>query len=297
VDELTVMIFWHEGQEIPGPQRVAWLRALLPDTTVLENTDRHPVDFADPAIWDLWTRSIRARYPHTPDLVFASEDYGHELARRLGARFVCVDRDRRVVPVSATEIRARPWAVWRHIPAIVRPAFVQRIAIVGGESTGKTTLAHALAEQFSSVCVPEYAREFLAANGNRCTPADMPAIAAEQARREDLAAARADRFLFCDTNAIVTKMWSHHYFGSCDAAVESLARRPYALTLVTAPDLPWVDDGLRDTPTGREWFFDTAVDELTRQGAPYRVVRGTGESRTRCAARHIEAFFTLPGVV
>jgi NadR type nicotinamide-nucleotide adenylyltransferase len=185
--------------------------------------------------------------------------------------------------------------MWRYIPPIIRPYFVQRIAIVGGESTGKSTLAHALAERFATACVPEYAREFLAANGNRCTPADMPAIAAEQARREDLAATQADRFLFCDTNAVVTKMWSLHYFGSCDAAVEALAGRDYALTLVTAPDLPWVDDGMRDTPTGREWFFNTAVEELTRRGALHRVVRGIGEERTSCAARYVEEVFGLRG--
>lgn len=292
VDELTVMLFWHDGQPISGPQRLAWLRQLRPNIRFVECTDRHPVDYNNPAIWDLWMASIRKTYQDNPNVVFASEDYGRELAERLGADFVCLDKERAAVPVSATLIREAPWRVWEHIPAPVRPSCVQRICIVGGESTGKSTLAKELAHHFQTNYVAEYAREFLAEHGNVCTEADMPIIAAEQVRREDLAQQTSNRFLFCDTNALITKLWSQHYFGKCSGEVEELVTsRPYSFYLLMQPDIPWVADGMRDTPHGREWFYKSSRQELERLGAAYREVKGANEQRLISAKNHIYQYF------
>lgn len=65
-------------------------------------------------------RSIRRFVPAGPDLVFSSEDYGDELAERLGARHVCIDQARTIMPVSGTAVRADPRAVWELIPPQVQ---------------------------------------------------------------------------------------------------------------------------------------------------------------------------------
>lgn len=294
VDMLTAMVFWKTHEPIPGPQRLAWLRELRPEINFIDCTDEHAIDYNDPMLWDKWMQSIRKTYSDKPDMVFSSEDYGMELAKRLNAEFFCFDKERKIVPVSSTLIRERPWAHWAYIPENIRPHFVQRIGIIGGESTGKTTLATALAGHFNTCCVPEYAREFLSGNGHSCTSADMPQIAAEQVRREDLAQQIANRFLFCDTNAIVTKLWSLHYFGQCSDEVESLVRsQPYQFYLLMKPDIPWVYDGLRDTPHNREWFYEQAKSELERLGAPYGEVSGLGQNRLNTAISHINKYFGL----
>src|SRR5204863_7277646 len=115
------------------------------------------------------------------------------------------------IPVSAAQIRGQPMDHWQSIPPPVRPYFVRRLAIVGAESTGKTTLAQALAAQFSTVCVPEFARDYLSARGGQCRPADMPVIAAGQARLEDEYARHANRLLVCDTDLLTTQLWQEHY--------------------------------------------------------------------------------------
>ncbi len=108
VDCLSIILFTKRAEAIPGVLRLEWMRQIFPEIPILNITDEHPIDFADPAIWELWIASIRKVYPAGPELVFSSEDYGHELARRLGARHVMVDRERACVPVSAARIRERP---------------------------------------------------------------------------------------------------------------------------------------------------------------------------------------------
>ncbi|HXG65858.1 MAG TPA: hypothetical protein VNO70_12195 [Blastocatellia bacterium] len=124
-DHLTVIIFTKSHEPMPGSLRAEWMRQLFPEVSVLHVTEEHPMDFGDPAIWDLWIAAIRKVYPEGPDFVFSSEEYGEELARRLGAQHITVDPDRRQVPVSATMIRERPFAYWDFIPPPVRDYFAR----------------------------------------------------------------------------------------------------------------------------------------------------------------------------
>jgi nicotinamide riboside kinase len=123
-----------------------------------------------------------------------------------------------------------------------------RIAILGTASSGKTTLAAALAERYQTVWVPEYLREFVDTAGRVPVAGDQIHIARTQLVREQAAAASARRYLFCDTSPLMTAVYSRHYFDGIDAELAVLAdahARDYALTLVTAPDIPWIADGLQ----------------------------------------------------
>jgi nicotinamide mononucleotide adenylyltransferase len=68
-------------------------------------------DFDDQDLWQRWMDLFRSKWPldgDGPDIVFSSEPYGDEIARRFGAVAVAVDPSRTAVPVSATLIRERP---------------------------------------------------------------------------------------------------------------------------------------------------------------------------------------------
>ncbi len=123
MDELHVILFSKASEPIPGTLRLAWLRGLLPTAAVCHVAREHPVNFNDPLAWDFWVNAIRDVLPHNPDVVFSSEAYGDELARRLGARHVAVDPGRVQVPISATQIRDQPLAHWQYIPPPVRPYY------------------------------------------------------------------------------------------------------------------------------------------------------------------------------
>lgn len=280
VDRLSIVLFSKSHEAIPGLLRERWLRELFPAVDLHHVAEEHPVDIADPACWSFWIAAIRSALPRGPDLVFSSAVYGEELARRLGARHVPVDPGRLAVPVSGTAIRERPLANWDFIPRCVRPRFVRRVALVGAESTGKSTLAAALALRFGTSWVSEYAREHLGRRGGACLPGDLPIIAHAQAAAEDEMTLAADRYLFCDTDLVTTVLWSRRYFGVCDPEVARLAgARRYDLTLLLANDIPWVDDGLRDSPGRRKWFFEEFRRELTSRGRVFQVISGSGKGR------------------
>lgn len=290
VERLSVVLFSKAGEPIPGALRERWLRELFPAVDLHHLAEEHPVDFADPSCWSFWIAAIRRTLPRGPDLVFSSAGYGEELARRLGARHVPVDPGRLEVPVCGTAIRERPLANWKFIPRCVRPHFVRRVALVGAESTGKSTLAAALAQRFGTRWVPEFAREYLGRRGGACLPGDLPIIARAQAAAEEELLLAANRYLFCDTDLLATALWSRRYFGACDPEVARLAgERRYDLTLLLANDLPWVDDGLRDSPGHREWFSEEFGRELSSRGRAFQVVSGTGAARLEMAESHVRA--------
>ncbi len=280
VASLHIILFSKSNEPIAGSLREAWLRELAPGAVIHHISLEHAVDFADPAAWDFWVGAIRSVLPRAPDVVFSSETYGDELARRLGARHWPVDHDRTQVSISATQIRARPMEHWDHVPPPVRPYFVRRLAIVGAESTGKTTLAQALAAHFRTVRVPEFARDYLEARDGQCTEADIPIIAAGQVRLEDELAREADRLLVCDTDLLTTQLWHEHYFGPCPPELLELSQgRAAHLYLLCDLDVAWVADGLRDSPRQRRWFHGRFIEEFERRGLPYLLISGSHEKR------------------
>lgn len=288
VDELVIVVATLAREPIPGELRHAWVQELAPYARVLHHTEENPsYPHEHPDFWELWTASLRRLVPETIDLVFSSEEYGEEFARRLGAQHVPVDPGRSQFQTSGTQIREDPWANWDYLPPCVRAYFALRIAIVGPESTGKTTLAEQLAERYRTLWVPEYARGFLDWRNARrestqiCLPEDIPFIARGQQASEDALARQCNRLLFCDTDLVTTAIWSRFFFQS--ESVETHDR--YALTLLCDVDLPWVEDPQRDQPHRRQEFM-----ELFRQGYAHRkprIVRGLDAQRLRRAARYV----------
>jgi nicotinamide riboside kinase len=161
-----------------------------------------------------------------------------------------------------------------------------RIAIVGAESTGKTSLAAALAERLARdtarrvTWVPEWLRQWCEQEGRTPRADEQAGVMKTQHRQIDAAAARHD-IVVCDTTALMTAVYSRQVFGdrSLDAAALAL-HRSMDLTLVTRLDLPWEPDGLqRDGPQVRV-PVDTALRELLSVGkVPFAEVGGQGPER------------------
>jgi NadR type nicotinamide-nucleotide adenylyltransferase len=287
VDVLTVVVCSLAREPIPGDRRVAWIREMFPDVDVRHLTDENPQEpHEHPEFWTIWTDSLRRLIPSGPDVVLSSEDYGDELARRLGARHVLVDRDRRAVPISGRQLRDDPLTHWEHLPECVRPWFVRRVVVTGAESTGKTTLARDLAAEFGTVWVPELARDYLDRRyagqtlSPPCREEDIPEIARGQIASEEALARASNRLLFCDTDLGVTVAYAERYFGTCPEWVRrAAAERPYRLHLLLAPDVPWVSDPQRDLPAERDAFTARLRADLERAGRAYVFVSGPWQKR------------------
>ncbi|MGQ7946270.1 DUF4301 family protein [Flavobacterium sp. WC2509] len=168
-----------------------------------------------------------------------------------------------------------------------------KIAIFGPESTGKTTLATQLAEYYKTVWVPEFARDYLQekldSGRGICDIDDMLPIAYGQTKLENEGVLIANRYLFCDTNLLVTKVFSELYYDYCDSLLDKAARaHQYDLFFLTDIDVPWEDDGLRDSPNGRESVFEVFKQSLIDNKKPFITISGDRDTRLKKAVAIIE---------
>ncbi|MFP5392961.1 MAG: AAA family ATPase [Gammaproteobacteria bacterium] len=168
---------------------------------------------------------------------------------------------------------------------------VRRVAILGAESSGKSTLAAALAERYQTVWVPEYLREFVDTQGRVPFEHDQFDIARTQMEREDAAALTAHRWLFCDTTPMMTALYSRWYWNRVDWQLARLEQRhDYALTFVTAPDAPWEADGLqRESDEVRQTIHRQVMQMLDERGIAFVLLTGTLGERVEVAARVLDA--------
>lgn len=279
---LTVLVCSIAREEIPGTLRFAWMREMFPDVDVRHCTDENPQEPSEhPDFWSIWRRSIE-RYCPRPSHVFASEPYGAQLARELGAEFVPVDIGREIVPISGTAIRSNPLEHWHYLPEPVRPYFVKRVAILGPESSGKTTFARHLAARYETAWAHEWARPYYEWKPPPFELSDMPLIARGQDAAIHAAERRARRILFTDTDAVTTCVWSEMLFGQVPHEVASIAAaQRIDLSLVLAPDTPWVDDGQRVQPDieVRRDFVARLCERLRAHGREPVLLRGTWEEK------------------
>lgn len=167
---------------------------------------------------------------------------------------------------------------------------LKRVCLIGAESTGKTTLAQALAKHFQTVWVPEYAREYIEAKGAACDYDDLIAIAKGQIESEARLALSANKVLFCDTDLLTTMIWSQcHYGKSADLIGQMANDSRYDLYLLTKIDFPWVDDGIRDSKNYREWIENRIIEELTGRRRRYVAILGTHEERMEKAVKAVNS--------
>lgn len=296
VDALTVLVCSVAREPIPGRTRFRWVAESHPDCRVIHVAEEVPqAPEEHPQFWEIWTELI-ARYAGGVDVVFTSEAYGDELARRLGCRHVCVDLARSTYPVSGTVIRQDPLHWWEYLPAIVRPSYVHRVAILGAESTGKTTLAEQLATEFATSWAPEFGRAYCEGRDPRdLSLDDFDAIARGQIAAEDSAAAAANRIVICDTDVRTTATWSEMILGHrSNWVAQAATERQYSHVLLLAPDVPWINDGTRVLGEQRTRHTRLLEDELERTAQSFTRIDGPYDERFRQAVAVVERILASP---
>lgn len=295
-----VFVLSYTSPEFPGcepDKRRAWLALRFPTvhSLVLEAHDGIPANDADDTTHRQFTARIcRERFEISVDAVFTSEAYGDGFAAELAREFshpvahVMVDAARSAVPISGTRLREDIHRHREFLAPEVYASFVQRVAILGGESSGKTTLAAALAEHFGTVWVPEFGRELWVERGGHLRPEDLPLIAHTQIAREETACHRANRFVFCDTTPLTTLLYRLDLFGSAPVELETAALRQYDFTILCAPDFPFVQDGTRRDPEFREQQHTWYADALSARRIPFLHSRGTVQQRVAAISEQFD---------
>jgi NadR type nicotinamide-nucleotide adenylyltransferase len=174
--------------------------------------------------------------------------------------------------------------------------FPKKVVLLGPESTGKSFLSERLAKHYQSVWCPEYAREYLLMLGRPYTAEDLLVIAKNQTELAEQytvdALAKQVNTIFFDTDMHVMKVWSEVVFGSCDPWIlQELKRQKYDLYLLCKPDIPWVEDELREYPEQkvRNDLFAVYKELLQKQTTPWTIVSGNFDERFNKAVKVVDA--------
>lgn len=294
-DQLTVLVCDHFDQTIPGSVRAQWIRQVFPSVQVLTVPDVVASD--DSVGWARYTIQVLG---FVPERVFTSEGYGEAYAAAMGSTHVLVDRARVQVPVSATILRDNLWKHGSYLEPTVRAHFVRRVAVVGAESTGTTTLAQDLAERFKTVWVPEVGRYYsegkmFGHTKDAWSAKELAWIGRAQADLEDVLALQAERVLFADTNPFATELWHERLVGGVNEVVRAVSdARRYDMFFVTDASIPFVQDGTREGGEARLRMHARFLEELKSRGISYVLVRGTRKERLRQASQVVRAALQEP---
>ena len=182
---------------------------------------------------------------------------------------------------------------------------IQKIVVLGPESTGKSTLCAALAAHYQTIWTPEYARQYLSEYGTKYTYDDLLTIAKGQIQKEEEALASLNKNtvdqptpkisnkLILDTDMYVMKVWCEYVFNNCHHFIlEQINQRSYDLYLLCDIDLPWAADEMREYPDAgpRIELFTIYRELLINQNTPWGIVSGTGKERTENAIQLIDQY-------
>lgn len=177
---------------------------------------------------------------------------------------------------------------------------LKKIAIIGPESTGKSTLCKQLAEQYHTEWCPEYAREYLLQHGKNYSYDDLLTIAKGQIALEEKFElsvktkkpyAGGPQLLFIDTEMYVMKVWCEFVFNKCHRYIlEQITKRNYDLYLLCNVDLPWVRDELREYPDleTRKKIYSIYKDIVINQPVPWVDISGNYEERLKKAVNAVD---------
>lgn len=294
-DLLYIALCYTENEIIPGSIRQSWLRKVAAFNSKIEilainynETDLPNTSDSSNDVAEKWSLFLMAILPSKPDIIFSSEDYGNFVANAMGAVHIKFDQERKNIPISATAIRSHPFNFWNYIPEIVRPYYVKKVAIVGSESTGKSTLTKMLAEHFESCYVKEMAREIIE-HTEECTPAHLQQIAALHATEITVQQALANKLLFSDTELNVTKSYCQFLFQRelvVDDWIETA--NTFDLYLFLDTDCPFEQDGTRLDISSRNELSLSHIQQLSSAKINFVRINGNWSRRFNIAVSIIE---------
>lgn len=242
------------NREINKKHILRWMRETYKE---LNHISVYLVDESDipsfPLGWPQWANRVIKTIGHSPDFIFSSEKE-HIVSEQYfpNSKHMLIDSNRINVPISATQMREEGiYRHWEYLAGICRPFFVFKVAIVGTESTGKTTLCRYLAKHYATSWVSEIGKEYVydycGGSEDNLMFEDYGRMALFHKLAEEKAYRNSNKLTILDTEGIVTQYYCRLYEGKSDPVTDSLIknRQDYDLWIHLPPDVEWVDDGLR----------------------------------------------------
>jgi HTH-type transcriptional repressor of NAD biosynthesis genes len=294
-DRLIILVCVSNREVFSGEQRKLWLLEELSlelhriEIIVFEySEDELPnTSVSSRNVAKIWTDALRGILPKI-DKIFSSEPYGDYLAEYMDCEHLIFDRERKVYPISSTELRKFPAAYWDYLPDVVKPQFVTKVVLLGTESTGKTTMTKKLSEHFKTNCVFESARELDIAT-NEFSFEDLIRVAELHSERIKEKLPQANKLLFLDTDIHVTKSYSEYLYGRVLEVNDSIEQLNEAdLYLYLEPDCAFHQDGTRLSFAQRNQLDLHHKSFISKSGVLFHTLSGSWQSKFKKAVNLVE---------
>ncbi len=300
-DEVIVVIYdAPEATDVPLNIRASWIRTLYPKVEVIEGVNGPSVTGDTPEIKKIQEVYIAGllngrKITH----FFSSEFYGDHMSKSLGGINREVDRARTFVPISGTMVRDDVFLHKNYLSPVVYQDFVVNVVFLGAPSTGKTTLAQKLSEEYNTAWMPEYGREYWEQHQSdrRLTLDQLTDIAEGHLLREDQQLYKANQYLFTDTNAITTYMFSLYYHNEVSDKLKLLANQAenrYDLFFLCDTDIPYEDTWDRSGDVQRSEFQMKIIEDLNVRNIPYILLKGSLAERVDKVKKVLNTFQKYP---
>jgi len=159
--------------------------------------------------------------------------------------------------------------------------FFTKIVITGPESSGKTTLASLLSNEYGASLVGEYAREYLDQLNQPYELDDVLIMAKEQLRQEKNINSKPT---FLDTDLTVYAIWiKEKYNQEIDWIEEHLKNTKDKIYFLCDVNIEWEEDSLREHPSlkDRKRLFKDYVNLLEKYQLSYHIISGDVPSRIK----------------
>lgn len=285
VDELVVLIYDTTVTNVPLNVRSNWIKKLYPQVKVIECWDG-PEGYSTDRAYEIKEEEYILKMLNGIEIshFYSSEFYGGHISKSLNAIDRRVDEARINLPISATEIRNRPFDNRHFLEKTVYRDLVTKIVFVGAMSSGKSTLTEALAKKYKTTFAPEYGREYWTNNqiDRRISFEAFDEIAKGHLAIEDKEIQNADTYFFVDTNAITTFTYALDYHGHApeflkQTALENSLR--YDLFFLCDIDIPYDDTWDRSGDQKRSVFQKQIIADLKERNIPYILLSGSLDER------------------
>ena len=279
---------------IPREYRYRWIRNSLkhiPGIHIifLEDTAVSKEEYNQAHYWEEGAAFVKAQIGKKIDVVYCGSDYrGSNRYESLYPESEIVYVDREEIPISSTEIRSNPFQYWEYIPDIAKPYYTKKILLIGGESTGKSTLTQNLALVFNTNYVEEMGREICEQAGSEDTmlAEDLQKCLIYQKAEMWNQMEHSNKLLFVDTDALITKFFIQFLLEEgeerrkCEIMADAISKvNEFDLIFFLEPTVAFVQDGTRNEKImqDREKYsnqikklFDEAGYEYVCLGGDYK---------------------------
>jgi HTH-type transcriptional regulator, transcriptional repressor of NAD biosynthesis genes len=297
-DFLSVLICCDNEENTPGEVRKKWIETTFAsarnmeieilhyDNRLLPNTSQTSL-----GVSQIWSGEFKKHFPDY-NLVITSEPYGELVAGFMGIQHIPFDLDKTQHPISASVIRNDLFSNWHYLPAAVKSYFAIKVAILGTESTGKTTLTEQLAWYYNCSMVSEAGRDLIP-DSTEFTFDDLLLVANEHAKRIKAATLGHSPLVIIDTDIHITKSYGQFTFDKelpVNGHVYSTNKADLYLYLNN--DAPYYQDGTRLNKIDRDLLDQSHRKTLADHQIKFIEITGSWQSRFEQAVSEISKLIT-----